>query len=368
MKSFLLAATAATAVSATSLLELGLNVDLTKTIDLGADLKIHLPQGIDLPAAAAEKPTGNPPPGHVNVWHPAHHGVVIDQCDDEDNDGWHFVHPCGDSCKPEQPSQVWTTSTVSVTSMHTVISCAPTVTNCPANGKHTTTVVIPETTTICPVEAAKTKTADQTPAPSSAGSPSPASSPANASPVPTNTGVVTLSTQTLPATGPAGAPSSAPSGVASGVPSGAPSGYPVPGSSAPALTAPPAVPSGPASAPAGSSVPAYPVPGNSSAPAYPTSAYSPPAQSSPAGCVGDECSPSAPSAPAYSAPAAPPAPASPAGGCSGAYCPPPPAGTAPSAAPLPTGNSTVPLPNGAVSRTQGAGMALFAGAVAALFL
>ncbi|TFA99093.1 hypothetical protein CCMA1212_009244 [Trichoderma ghanense] len=344
MKSILLAATAATAVAGTSLLELGLNVDMFKTIDLGADLKLHLPQGLDLPSAAAEKPSSNPPPGHVNVWHPSHHGVVIDSCDDEDSDGWHWVHPCGDSCKPEQPEQVWTTSTVSVTSMHTVISCAPTVTNCPANGKHTTTVVVPETVTICPVEAAKTKTANQTPAPSSAGYPSAASSPAN-SPLPTNTAVVTLSTQTLPATGPAGAPS----------------GYPVPGSSAPALTAPPAVPSGPASAPVASSIPAYPVPGNSSAPAYPTSAYSPPAQSSPAG------SPSAPSAPAYSAPPAAPAPASPAGSCSGAYCAPP-AGTAPSAAPLPTGNGTVPLPNGAVSRTQGAGMALFAGAVAALFL
>ncbi|EHK22696.1 uncharacterized protein TRIVIDRAFT_216090 [Trichoderma virens Gv29-8] len=343
MKSFILAATAATAVSGLGLLELGLGTDMTKSVNLGSGLSVHLPQGINEQAVTENKPTSAPPPGYVNIWHPSHPGIVIDGCDDEADHDWHWVHPCGDNCKPEQPDHVWSVSTVSVTSIHTVISCAPTVTNCPANGHHTTTIVIPETTTFCPVEASKTAHPG---GPSTAAYPPAASSPAYSAPAATNTGVVTLSTQTVPApTGPAG--------------------YPAPSNSA-------AVPSGPASAPAVSPFPAYPVPGNSSAPAYTapsTSAYSPPTQSSPAGCSGDDCTPSSPSSPpTYSSP--PNAPGFPADGCSGAYCAPPPAGTAPgTAAPVPTGNSTTPLPiSGAVSRTQGVSMALFGGVIAALFL
>ncbi|KAL7947939.1 hypothetical protein V8C42DRAFT_342929 [Trichoderma barbatum] len=340
MKSFLLAATAVTAVAGRSLLELGLDIDLSKTVDLGAGVSLHLPQGIDAPAAAEHKPSGAPPPGRINIWHPAHAGILMDGCNAETDDDWHWVHPCGDDCRPEQAEHVWTVSTVSVTSIHTVISCAPTVTNCPANGYHTSTIVIPETTTICPVEASRTKTADHPAGPTDAYPPA-ASSPAHSAPVPTNTAVVTMSTHTLPApTGPAG--------------------YPAPSGSAPAHSAPPAVPSGPASPPN----PAYPVPGNSSAPAHTapsTSIYSPPTQSSPAGCKGDNCSPSAP--PTYSAPSGP------ADGCSGAYCAPP-AGTAPGTAPpAPTGNSTAPPPvNDAVGRAEGVSMALFAGVIAALFL
>ncbi|KAM0246079.1 hypothetical protein ACHAQJ_010359 [Trichoderma viride] len=371
MKSFILAASAVTAVAGHSLLDLGIDVDVSDVINLSADLSLHLPSGLSLPENAENKPSSGPPAGYVNVWHPSHEGVVIDSCDAETADGWHWVHPCGDNCKPEQPSQVWTTSTVSVTSMHTVISCAPTITNCPANGHHTTvtTVVIPETTTICPVEASKTKAADQTATPSTAAYPPPAaSSPAYSAPVPTNTAVVTLSTQTAPAyTAPA---STVPAG---GPPYGVPSasaGYPAPSGSAPAYSVPaaessPAAPSGPASAPyypapGASSVPAYPVPGNSSAPAYTapsTSVYTAPVQSSPV----------------YSVP--PTAPSSPAGGCTGAYCVAPPAGTAPAAAPpapapsAPAGNSTTPPPvNGAVGRTEGVSVALFAGVIAALFL
>lgn len=358
MKSFILAASAVTAVAGQSLLDLGIDVHVGDLINLGVGLDLHLPEGLSLPEADADKPSSGPPAGHVNVWHPPHNGVMIDSCDDETAGDWHWVHPCGDNCKTDQAAQVWTTSTVSVTSMHTVISCAPTVTNCPANGHHTTvtTVVIPETT-ICPVEASKTKTAGATAAPSTAAYPPPAaSSPAYTAPVPTNTAVVTLSTQTAPAyTAPAS------TGPASGVPT-------APSNSAPAYSAPPAEssPAGttaPASAPASapysppaaSSVPAYPMPGNSSAPAYTppsTSVNTPPVQSSPA--------------PVYSVPAA--SPSSPAGGCTEAYCVPP-AGTAPGAPPpAPTGNTTVPPVSGAVSRTEGVSVALFAGVIAAFFL
>lgn len=348
MKSFILAASAVTAVAGHNILELGINVNLSPVINLGVGLDLHLPEGLELPANAEDKPTSGPPVGYVNVWHPPHYGVVIDQCSDENDESWHWVHPCGDNCKPEQPAQVWTTSTVSVTSVHTVISCAPTITNCPANGHHTTvtTVVIPETTTICPVEASKTATPSAPAAPSTAAYPPPAaSSPAYSAPVPTNTAVLTLSTQTAPAYTPPAA------------------SYPVPGNSAPpAYSAPPAastpavVPSAPASspyypAPAAPSAPVYPVPGNASVPAYippSTSVYTPPVQSPPAGV------------PAYSAP--PAIAPIPSGGCGGgAYCPPP--------APAPTGNGTTPVPvNDAVGRAQGVSMALFAGVIVALFL
>ncbi|KAM6480144.1 hypothetical protein HDV62DRAFT_119956 [Trichoderma sp. SZMC 28011] len=351
MKSFILAATAVTAVAGRSLLELGLDVDLSKTVDIGLGLSVHLPQGINEQAVTENKPTSGPPAGYVNIWHPSHGNVVMDGCDDESSHDWHWVHPCGDNCNPDQADHVWSVSTVSVTSIHTVISCAPTVTNCPANGHHTTTIVIPETTTFCPVEASKT--AHPSGGPSTGTYPPAASSAAPSAPVATNTAVVTLSTQTVPApTGPAG--------------------YPAPSNPAPGnggSSVPPVVPSAPASAPV------YPVPGNSSVPlgtAPSTSVFTPPTQSSPAGCSGDNCSPSAPSAPAAPpANSAPPtAPSFPADGCSGAYCAPPPAGTAPgTAAPVPTGNSTTPLPiNGAVSRTQGVSMALFGGVIAALFL
>ncbi|KAL7920062.1 hypothetical protein ACQKWADRAFT_328990 [Trichoderma austrokoningii] len=352
MKSFILAASAATAVAGHSLLDLGIDVQVGDLINLGVGLDLHLPEGLALPQADADKPSAGPPAGYVNVWHPPHNGVQIDSCDDESSGDWHWVHPCGDNCKAEQPSQVWTTSTVSVTSMHTVISCAPTITNCPANGHHTTvtTVVIPETTTICPVEASKTKTAGAgaTATPSTAAYPPPAASSAaySAPAVPTNTAVVTLSTQTAPAyTTPAE--------------SGPAAGSSAPAESSPAGTTAPA--SAPYSPPAAaSSVPAYPVPGNSSAPAYTapsTSAYTAPVQSAPAQ--------SAP-APVYSAPAA--SPSSPAGGCTEAYCVPP-AGTAPGVPPpAPTGNTTVPPVNGAVGRTEGVSMALFAGVIAAFFL
>lgn len=362
MKSFILAASAATVVAGQSLLDLGVDVHVGSLINLGVGLDLHLPEGLSLPEADADKPSAGPPAGRVNVWHPPHNGVMIDSCSDESSGDWHYVQPCGDNCKTDQPSQVWTTSTVSVTSMHTVISCAPTITNCPANGHHTTvtTVVIPETTTICPVEASKTKTAGATATPSGGAYPPPAaSSPAYSGSVPTNTAVVTLSTQTAPAyTAPA---SSGPAGSSAPANSAPAESSPAAGTTAPASAPVSAPASAPYSPPAASSVPAYPMPGNSSAPAYTapsTSVYTAPAQSAPAQ--------SAP-APVYSAPAGS-SPSSPAGGCTEAYCVAP-VGTAPAAPPaVPTGNSTVPPVSGAVGRTEGVSLALFGGVIAAFFL
>ncbi|KAK3943103.1 hypothetical protein QBC46DRAFT_422242 [Diplogelasinospora grovesii] len=48
------------------------------------------------------------------------------------------------------PNQ-WTTNTVYTTSTHTITSCGPEVSHCPAQSTVVTTVVIPVSTTICPV-------------------------------------------------------------------------------------------------------------------------------------------------------------------------------------------------------------------------
>ncbi|KAK3310804.1 uncharacterized protein B0T15DRAFT_507437 [Chaetomium strumarium] len=48
------------------------------------------------------------------------------------------------------------TSTIFTTSIQTITSCAPTVTNCPANSVTTTIVTIPVSTTICPVTETQT--------------------------------------------------------------------------------------------------------------------------------------------------------------------------------------------------------------------
>lgn len=55
----------------------------------------------------------------------------------------------GASVAPTEPPQEMTTSTIYATSVHTVTSCAPEVTNCP--GEAYTTVTIAVSTTICPV-------------------------------------------------------------------------------------------------------------------------------------------------------------------------------------------------------------------------
>jgi chitinase len=59
------------------------------------------------------------------------------------------VVPISNSPAPTGPAQ-WTTSTVYSTTVYTITSCAPTVTNCPA-GPHVTTEIIAVGTTVCPV-------------------------------------------------------------------------------------------------------------------------------------------------------------------------------------------------------------------------
>ncbi|KAG0650300.1 hypothetical protein D0Z07_2959 [Hyphodiscus hymeniophilus] len=68
-----------------------------------------------------------------------------------------------------------TTSTVFSTSISTVISCGPEITNCPARSTVLTTVIIPVSTTICPVTATETSPVS-TPESSSSIASSPSSS------------------------------------------------------------------------------------------------------------------------------------------------------------------------------------------------
>ncbi|RFU30873.1 hypothetical protein B7463_g5437, partial [Scytalidium lignicola] len=60
---------------------------------------------------------------------------------------------------PPASSVEYTTSTIYTTSVSTIISCAPTVTNCPARSTVLTTVTIPVSTTVCPVASATTSPA-----------------------------------------------------------------------------------------------------------------------------------------------------------------------------------------------------------------
>ncbi|GAO14818.1 uncharacterized protein UV8b_04055 [Ustilaginoidea virens] len=149
MKSAVLAvAAAAAAVSAheaRSPLDLGVKVGNLVSIDICVGIDVSIPPALSLQIDGC--PKNAPPPGRTNVWHPPHH-VPMDDCDDNGNTEWHWVQPCG--CKPETP-HVWATSTVTETQYSTVISCAPTVTNCPARSHGVVTVVVPATTTVCPV-------------------------------------------------------------------------------------------------------------------------------------------------------------------------------------------------------------------------
>ncbi|KAG5983419.1 hypothetical protein E4U55_008189 [Claviceps digitariae] len=150
MKSTMLAAALATVVSAHQArapLDLGLNVADVLGVKLCLGLDIKLPLGIS--AESAGCPDGPPAAHQINTWHPPHH-VPMDDCDDNDNAHWHYVRPCG--CAPPAP-HTWGTSTVFSTVVTTVISCAPSVTDCPARGD-ATTVTVPATTYICPVEVA----------------------------------------------------------------------------------------------------------------------------------------------------------------------------------------------------------------------
>ncbi|KAH8816832.1 adhesin protein Mad1 [Xylogone sp. PMI_703] len=84
----------------------------------------------------------------------------------------------------------FTTSTIFTTSVHTITSCAPTVTNCPAESVVVTTVVVPVSTTICPVTEAQGAATSTPAAPASsspAGSPAGPSSQAGNAATPTTT-------------------------------------------------------------------------------------------------------------------------------------------------------------------------------------
>ncbi|KAK2599973.1 hypothetical protein QQS21_005275 [Conoideocrella luteorostrata] len=125
-------------------LDLGLGDLIHANLCLGLDVK--LPGGISL-GSADDCPSSSPPEDCTDVWHPPHH-VPMDGCDDNGNHEWHYVHPC--DCQAPAP-HTWATQTVTQTQVSTIVSCAPTVTNCPAGGSTVTTVIVPATTTVCPV-------------------------------------------------------------------------------------------------------------------------------------------------------------------------------------------------------------------------
>ncbi|KAH6973670.1 hypothetical protein BKA56DRAFT_104146 [Ilyonectria sp. MPI-CAGE-AT-0026] len=120
--------------------------DATSLLSLGID--ISLPGGLSLPDESVG-PTGEPPADCINVWHPPHHGVDIDDCDNDSDEHWHYVHP--GTKYPDQEQYAWTTKTVHATKIHTVTDCPAYVTDCPSHHTYVTTVEVPATTTICPV-------------------------------------------------------------------------------------------------------------------------------------------------------------------------------------------------------------------------
>ncbi|KAK0387912.1 hypothetical protein NLU13_4157 [Sarocladium strictum] len=121
-------------------------------LSLLAGVDINLPLGIDIDLLAnlGSKPTTGPCDECTNVYHPPHHGVDIDECDNDEDDGWHWVHP-GKPHHPEQPQYTWGTSTLTCTETSTIIGCPPEVEHCPASSTAYTTVTEVESTTICPV-------------------------------------------------------------------------------------------------------------------------------------------------------------------------------------------------------------------------
>ncbi|KAI0431983.1 hypothetical protein F5Y09DRAFT_171359 [Xylaria sp. FL1042] len=91
-----------------------------------------------------------------------------------------------------------TTSTVFSTSIHTITSCAPDVPNCPAGSTAVTTVIVPISTTVCPVtETVSQPAGTPTSTPIETGS-SPASSPVS-SPVGSSATSAIAQTSTTPA-------------------------------------------------------------------------------------------------------------------------------------------------------------------------
>ncbi|KFA69803.1 hypothetical protein S40285_02468 [Stachybotrys chlorohalonatus IBT 40285] len=113
-----------------------------------SDTEFKVPYGVELPEGA--HPMGPPCDGCTDVFHPPHHGVDIDDCDRDDEDEWHWVHP-GAPVYPDAPPHVWATSTVTEFLTSTIIDCKDDVPHCPGKSTHYTTIHVPATVTLCPV-------------------------------------------------------------------------------------------------------------------------------------------------------------------------------------------------------------------------
>ncbi|KAG9258655.1 adhesin protein Mad2 [Emericellopsis atlantica] len=98
-----------------------LNLDVNLPLGISADLNLFGPQQ---------------EPCHecTNVWHPPHDGVIIDDCDNTHEHGWHWVHPCPE---PNEPSFTWGTVTATRTNI---------ITQCDVCAEPTTVTYVEETT------------------------------------------------------------------------------------------------------------------------------------------------------------------------------------------------------------------------------
>ncbi|KAH8169799.1 hypothetical protein LIA77_10343 [Sarocladium implicatum] len=117
---------------------------------LGLDLNLPLGIDIDVLSSSGHEPASGPCDECTNVYHPPHHGIDMDDCDNDEDEGWHWVHP-GKPHYPEQPKYTWGHSTVTCTETSTIIGCPDEVEYCPGRSTAYTTVTEVESTTICPV-------------------------------------------------------------------------------------------------------------------------------------------------------------------------------------------------------------------------
>ncbi|KAI6780032.1 uncharacterized protein J7T54_007508 [Emericellopsis cladophorae] len=101
------------------------------------NLDVNLPLGISADLNLLG-PTTEPCDECTDVWHPPHDGVIIDDCDNTHEHGWHWVHPCPE---PNVPSFTWGTVTATRTN---------TITQCDACAEPTSVTYVEETT-VCPV-------------------------------------------------------------------------------------------------------------------------------------------------------------------------------------------------------------------------
>lgn len=90
----------------------------------------------------------------IDTWHPAHPGVEIDDCDDLEEEDWHYVHPITEPHTTYKP-HTWGTSTITYAQTTTYHGCPPSVKDCPDRDVVYTSVTHVESTTICPVEVTK---------------------------------------------------------------------------------------------------------------------------------------------------------------------------------------------------------------------